>query len=100
MTAALRDRYPVAFTLPPGLAMPARTPPRRSGTWWSSRPAFINLSRIHFERFLVQAIQRANTAGARIDLRGKTRVDALHATENGASRRTKTTRTRPGRPTS
>ncbi len=40
-------------------------------------PAFINLQQPHFERFLVEAIARANAAGAQIDIRGKNRVDGL-----------------------
>lgn len=42
-------------------------------------PAFINLSQIHFEKFLVQAIERANKNGACIELRGKNRVDKIKA---------------------
>ncbi|MEM7720535.1 MAG: FAD-dependent monooxygenase, partial [Pseudomonadota bacterium] len=38
-------------------------------------PAFINLSQIHFEKFLHEAITRANADGAQIDIRGKNRVD-------------------------
>ncbi len=47
-------------------------------------PAFINLSQIHFEKFLYEAITRANANGAQIDVRGKNRVDAVTQTENGA----------------
>ncbi len=40
-------------------------------------PAFINLSQVDFEKFLHDAITRANAAGAQIDVRGKNRVDAI-----------------------
>ncbi|WP_299785042.1 FAD-dependent oxidoreductase [uncultured Marivita sp.] len=40
-------------------------------------PAFINLQQPHFERFQMEAVTRAQTAGAPIDVRGKNRVDAL-----------------------
>jgi len=39
-------------------------------------PAFINLSQIHYEKFLVQAIERANANGAQIEIRGRNRIDA------------------------
>ncbi|THH35191.1 FAD-dependent oxidoreductase [Aliishimia ponticola] len=42
-------------------------------------PAFINLSQIHFEKFLHEAIERANAEGAQIEVRGKNRVDAVTA---------------------
>ena len=45
-------------------------------------PAFINLQQPHFERFLVEAIRRANAGGASIDLRGKNRVDAVEVRED------------------
>lgn len=48
-------------------------------------PAFINLSQIHFEKFLVEAIHRAKAKGARIDLRGKNRVDAVRSDKSGVS---------------
>ena len=48
-------------------------------------PAFINLSQIHFEKFLAEAIDRANANGAQIELRGKNRVDAVVADESGAT---------------
>ena len=47
-------------------------------------PAFINLSQIHFEKFLHEAITRANADGAQIDIRGKNRVDALTQNADGA----------------
>lgn len=40
-------------------------------------PAFINLQQPHFERFEVEAITRAQANGAPIELRGRTRVDAV-----------------------
>lgn len=40
-------------------------------------PAFINLSQIHFEKFMAEAIDTARAKGARIELRGKNRVDAI-----------------------
>ncbi len=46
-------------------------------------PAFINLSQIDFERFLAEAIGRANAEGAQIELRGRNRVDALRAKADG-----------------
>jgi len=48
-------------------------------------PAFINLSQIHFEKFLHGAITRANADGARIDIRGKNRVDAVEKIADGVS---------------
>ena len=48
-------------------------------------PAFINLSQIHFEKFLAEAIERAVQDGAEIELRGKNRVDAVHHDEDGAT---------------
>lgn len=47
-------------------------------------PAFINLSQVHFERFLVEAIEAARAEGARIELRGKNRLDALRPDADGA----------------
>ena len=47
-------------------------------------PAFINLQQPHFERFLHEAIERANAGGAQIDVRGKNRVDAMQADHTGA----------------
>ena len=47
-------------------------------------PAFINLSQIHFEKFLYEAIERANAGGAQIDIRGKNRVDAITPHADGA----------------
>ncbi|AXI48684.1 FAD-dependent oxidoreductase [Sulfitobacter sp. SK012] len=47
-------------------------------------PAFINLQQPHFERFLHEAIERANADGAQIDIRGKNRVDALKTTKTGS----------------
>lgn len=46
-------------------------------------PAFINLSQIHFEKFLVHAIDAANANGAQIELRGKNRVDAIRSEPDG-----------------
>lgn len=40
-------------------------------------PAFINLQQPHFERFLHEAIVRAQTEGAPIEIRGKNRVDGI-----------------------
>jgi 3-(3-hydroxy-phenyl)propionate hydroxylase len=40
-------------------------------------PAFINLQQPYFEKFLFEAIERAQSAGAPIEIRGKNRVDAL-----------------------
>jgi 3-(3-hydroxy-phenyl)propionate hydroxylase len=40
-------------------------------------PAFINLQQPYFEKFLVDAIEMAKTAGAPIEIRGKNRVDSL-----------------------
>lgn len=48
-------------------------------------PAFINLSQIHFEKFLAEAIEAANAKGARIDLRGKNRVDAVRVEDDGVA---------------
>ena len=48
-------------------------------------PAFINLSQIHFEKFMYEAIERANANGAQIDVRGKNRVDAVTQDANGAT---------------
>lgn len=48
-------------------------------------PAFINLSQIHFEKFMVEAVERANAQGAQIELRGKNRVDAVTQTEDGVT---------------
>ncbi len=40
-------------------------------------PAFINLQQPYFEKFLFDAIAKAQAAGAPIEIRGKNRVDAL-----------------------
>ncbi|NEP63513.1 MAG: FAD-dependent oxidoreductase, partial [Symploca sp. SIO2G7] len=48
-------------------------------------PAFINLSQIHFEKFLHEAVERAKEGGAQIDIRGKNRVDAVAATDAGVT---------------
>lgn len=48
-------------------------------------PAFINLSQIHFEKFLHAAIERANRNGAQIDIRGRNRVDAVQQTSDGVA---------------
>ena len=42
-------------------------------------PAFINLSQIHFEKFLYERLEEAVAQGAQIEVRGKNRVDALEA---------------------
>lgn len=48
-------------------------------------PAFINLQQPYFERFLFEAIERANAGGAKIDVRGKNRVDGIAATDTGVT---------------
>ena len=48
-------------------------------------PAFINLSQIHFEKFLYEAVERANASGAQIDIRGKNRVDAVEPGTDGVA---------------
>lgn len=48
-------------------------------------PAFINLSQIHFEKFLYEAVERANEAGAQIDIRGRNRVDAITPGPDGVA---------------
>ena len=48
-------------------------------------PAFINLSQIHFEKFLYEAITRANEGGAQIEVRGKNRVDAVTPRADGVT---------------
>lgn len=48
-------------------------------------PAFINLSQIHFEKFMVEAISRAKAHGAQIEIRGKNRVDAVVSGAQGVS---------------
>jgi 3-(3-hydroxy-phenyl)propionate hydroxylase len=40
-------------------------------------PAFINLQQPYFEKYLCEAIARAQADGAQIEIRGKNRVDAL-----------------------
>ncbi|MGJ8605152.1 MAG: FAD-dependent oxidoreductase [Marivita sp.] len=40
-------------------------------------PAFINLQQPHFERFQMEAVTRAQSTYAPIDIRGKNRVDAV-----------------------
>jgi 3-(3-hydroxy-phenyl)propionate hydroxylase len=40
-------------------------------------PAFINLQQPYFEKFLFDAIEKAQASGAPIEIRGKNRVDAL-----------------------
>lgn len=40
-------------------------------------PAFINLQQPHFENYLFDAIAKAKSAGAPIEIRGKNRVDAV-----------------------
>ncbi len=42
-------------------------------------PAFINLQQPYFEKFLYDAIAKAQSSGAPIEIRGKNRVDALTA---------------------
>lgn len=46
-------------------------------------PAFINLSQSYFEKFMVEAVERANASGADIELRGKNRIDALTVRDDG-----------------
>ena len=48
-------------------------------------PAFINLQQPYFEKFLVEAIHRANDQGAQIDIRGRNRVDAVTPTDDGVT---------------
>ena len=48
-------------------------------------PAFINLQQPHFERFTMEAITRAQGDGAPIAVRGRNRVDAINATEDGVT---------------
>ncbi len=48
-------------------------------------PAFINLQQPWFEKFLVDAIARANQQGAQIDIRGKNRVDAVAPADDGVT---------------
>ncbi|MEM6728445.1 MAG: FAD-dependent oxidoreductase [Pseudomonadota bacterium] len=48
-------------------------------------PAFINLSQIHFEKYLHEAVERANAQGAQIDIRGKNRVDSVEVGEDGVT---------------
>ncbi|MFY0633025.1 MAG: FAD-dependent oxidoreductase [Vannielia sp.] len=40
-------------------------------------PAFINLQQPYFEKFLVERVREANAAGARIDLRGRNRLEGI-----------------------
>ena len=44
-------------------------------------PAFINLQQPWFERFLVEAVNRAQAEGAPIEIRGRNRLTAM---ETGA----------------
>lgn len=46
-------------------------------------PAFVNLQQPYVERFLVERIVQARADGARIDIRGKTRVDAARPLDDG-----------------
>ncbi|WP_172328220.1 FAD-dependent oxidoreductase [Mangrovicoccus sp. HB161399] len=48
-------------------------------------PAFINLQQPAFEKFLHDAILRAQAAGAPIEIRGANRVDAVESSEHGAT---------------
>ena len=45
-------------------------------------PAFINLPQPYFEKFIFDAIQKAQAAGAPIEIRGKNRVDAIKARDD------------------
>ena len=45
-------------------------------------PAFINLQQPYFEKFLFDAIEKAQGEGAPIEIRGKNRVDALVTHDN------------------
>jgi 3-(3-hydroxy-phenyl)propionate hydroxylase len=47
-------------------------------------PAFINLQQPHFERALVTRILAAREAGAPIEIRGRNRVEAIDAGDDGA----------------
>jgi 3-(3-hydroxy-phenyl)propionate hydroxylase len=48
-------------------------------------PAFINLQQPYFEKFLFDAIEKAQADGAPIEVRGKNRVDALVTHEDHVS---------------
>ncbi|SFI34714.1 FAD-dependent oxidoreductase [Jannaschia pohangensis] len=48
-------------------------------------PAFINLQQPHFERFLHEAIERAQADGAPIEIRGGNRVTGLVTDDDGAT---------------
>ncbi|WP_102108011.1 FAD-dependent oxidoreductase [Oceaniglobus roseus] len=48
-------------------------------------PAFINLQQPHFERFVMEAVTRAQAKGAPIEVRGKNRVDAVKDTGDGVA---------------
>ena len=45
-------------------------------------PAFINLQQPYFEKFLVERVRTAQTAGSPIELRGKNRVDSVEVKED------------------
>jgi 3-(3-hydroxy-phenyl)propionate hydroxylase len=45
-------------------------------------PAFINLQQPWFERFLVEAVDRAKAQGAPIEIRGRNRLTSMEAGEN------------------
>ena len=48
-------------------------------------PAFINLQQPWFERFLVEAVNRAQAEGAPIEIRGRNRLTAMQAGEEGVT---------------
>ncbi|PWK57333.1 FAD-dependent oxidoreductase [Roseicyclus mahoneyensis] len=48
-------------------------------------PAFINLQQPWFERFMVEAVDRAKAQGAPIEIRGRNRVTGMEATADGVT---------------
>lgn len=46
-------------------------------------PAFVNLQQPYFEKFLFEAVQKAIAGGAKIDIRGANRVDAVEIRDDG-----------------
>jgi 3-(3-hydroxy-phenyl)propionate hydroxylase len=48
-------------------------------------PAFINLQQPWFERFLVEAVERAQAQGAPIEIRGRNRVTGMETAEDGVT---------------
>ena len=53
-------------------------------------PAFINLQQPYFEKFLVEQIRRAQSAGAPIEIRGKNRVHSLQENDDHISLKVET----------